>query len=561
MSATSPGPQPARQPGRSASREPNHEPARELSRELPSRELPSRELESTPSAGVGPAVHPVVGSATLPLLQMRGVAKRFGPTAALVDVSLDLHAGQVLALIGENGAGKSTLMKVLSGAIAPDAGELRIAGQRFAPQGPAEARAAGIAMIYQELTLCPDLSVEDNVMLGQEQARWGIVDRQAQRRRVREVLELLGHPELRPDSPVRGLSVGAQQLVEIARALVRQARIVVFDEPTSSLTKPDVERLFAVIGRMRAAGIGVVYISHFLEEIREVCDRYTVLRDGRSVGSGELAGIDESGIVRLMVGRDVSELFPQVPRQPGEVVLKVERLTGTRLPTAVDFTVRRGEILGFAGLVGAGRTETLRALFGLDATRAGSAWLDQHPLGGGPARRIRSGVGFLSEDRKGEGLALSRSLNDNLTLSHLEPYTRFGCLHLSARRRAVARWLQRVEVKAGSTEQPASSLSGGNQQKVALARVLHQDASVLLLDEPTRGIDVGTKAQIYRLLGELAASGKAIVFVSGYLPELLAVCDRIGVFSRGRLREVRAVADWTEESIMACAVRADDNCE
>lgn len=493
------------------------------------------------------------------LLEMRRVAKRFGPTAALVDVNLELNAGEVLALIGENGAGKSTLMKVLSGAVAPDAGELRIGGQAFAPSGPAAARSAGVAMIYQELTLCPDLSVEDNVMLGQEQSRWGLVDRRVQRRRVHEVLAMLGHPELRPETPVRGLSVGAQQLVEIARALVRQARIVVFDEPTSSLTKPDVERLFAVIGRMRSAGIGVIYISHFLEEIRRVCDRYAVLRDGRSVGSGPLSSIDEAGIVRLMVGRDIAELFPRVSRQPGDVALRVERLSGSKLPTAVDFTIRRGEILGFAGLVGAGRTETLRALFGLDATRAGAAWLDQQQLGGGPARRIRAGIGFLSEDRKGEGLALSRSLNDNLTLSHLKPYTRCGWLNLSARRRAVADWLKRAEVKADSTEQPASSLSGGNQQKIALARVLHQDASILLLDEPTRGIDVGTKAQIYRMLGELAAAGKTILFVSGYLPELLAVCDRIGVFSRGRLREVRAASDWTEESIMACAVRPEDN--
>lgn len=505
------------------------------------------------------ASSPLPSPADHPLLEMRGVAKRFGPTAALVDVNLQLWAGQVLALIGENGAGKSTLMKVLSGAVPADAGELRIAGQPFAPRGPTEARAAGVAMIYQELTLCPDLSVEDNVMLGQEQTRWGLVDRPAQRRRVREVLALLGHAELHPEAPVRGLSVGAQQLVEIARALVRQARIVVFDEPTSSLTKPDVERLFTVIGRMRAAGLGVIYISHFLEEIRQVCDRFAVLRDGRSVGCGDLSGIDEAGIVRLMVGRDVSELFPQVPRQPGAVALRVERLSGRRLPTDVDFTVRRGEILGFAGLVGAGRTETLRALFGLDPTRAGAAWLDEQALAGGPTRRIRAGLGFLSEDRKGEGLALGRSLNDNLTLSRLEPYARGGWLNLPARRRAVAGWLRRVEVKADSTEQPAGSLSGGNQQKVALARVLHQDAAVLLLDEPTRGIDVGTKAQIYRLLGELAAAGKAIIFVSGYLPELLAVCDRIGVFSRGKLREVRAAADWTEESIMACAVRAEDS--
>lgn len=494
---------------------------------------------------------------SVPLLRMQGVSKRFGATQALRDVHLTIGRGEVSALIGENGAGKSTLMKVLSGALQADAGELEMDGRPFAPRGPADARRAGVAMIYQELTLCPDLSVEDNIMLGQEVSRGGLIRHGAQRERVRDALQLLGHPELRPDALVRGLSVGAQQLVEIARALVQQARLVVFDEPTSSLTQRDVTHLFEVIRKLRQSGLGIVYISHFLEEIRQVCDRYTVLRDGRSVGSGDLSGIAESEIVRLMVGRSIDELFPTVAHEPGNMVLQVSGLSGRRLPTDVSFEVRGGEILGLAGLVGAGRTETLRVLFGLDATRGGTVLVRGRAPAATPRARIAAGIGFLSEDRKLEGLAQTRSLADNITLSRLAPYARWGWLNLARRRRAVDDWMRRLEVKADSTEQFAHTLSGGNQQKVALARVLHQDAEILLLDEPTRGIDVGTKAEIYRLLGTLAAAGKAVVFVSSYLPELMAVCDRIGVFARGRLREVRSVSEWTEESIMAYAVRVE----
>ncbi|MFM7845760.1 MAG: sugar ABC transporter ATP-binding protein [Planctomycetota bacterium] len=490
-----------------------------------------------------------------PLLSMRDVSRSFGATQALDQVSLDVRAGEVLALIGENGAGKSTLMKILSGAILADRGTLTLLGQPFRPRSPQAARAAGVAMIYQELTLAPDLSVEDNVMLGQETTTLGVVRRRSQRARVRAALELLGHPELRLDAPVRSLSVGAQQLVEIARALVSQARLIVFDEPTSSLTLRDVQHLFTVIRRLQAEGLGIVYISHFLEEIRQVCDRYAVLRDGRSVGTGVVATESDERIVSLMVGRDVQDLFPTVPHQPGEPLLEVSHLSGRLLPTDVSFSLRRGEILGLAGLVGAGRTETLRTLFGLEPTRGGEILVAGQRTPATPRGRIRAGLGLLSEDRKGEGLAQTRSLNDNITYSHLAPYSRWGWLNLKQRRAAVDDWMRRLEIKARSAEQPAQSLSGGNQQKVALARVLHQDAAILLLDEPTRGIDVGTKAEIYRLLGQLAADGKAIIFVSGYLPELLAVCDRIGVMSRGRLRELRATKDWTEASIMACAVR------
>jgi len=488
------------------------------------------------------------------LLHMHGISKRFGATAALRDVSLEVRAGEVLALIGENGAGKSTLMKVLSGAHAPDSGTMSLAGQRYAPGNPHAGRLAGVAMIYQELNLAPDLSVEDNIMLGQEAHRWGWLNRREQRQRVRAALDLLGHADLRPETLVRELSVGAQQLVEIARALVSQAKVIVFDEPTSSLTQADARKLFEVIGKLRRAGIGVIYISHFLEEIREVCQRYTVLRDGEVAGSGDLAGATEAQIVALMVGRSVDELFPKVPHQPGEVLLRVSNLSGRRVPLEVSCDLRRGEIVGIAGLVGAGRTEFLRCLFALDAVRSGEVRVAQWTPAATPRARIQAGLGLVSEDRKGEGLAQIRSIADNLTYSRLRPYARWGFLDLGRRQAAVTEAMGRLQVKAQSPEQPVQELSGGNQQKVALARVLHQQADVLLLDEPTRGIDVGTKAEIYRLMGTLAAEGKAIVFVSSYVTELLAVCDRVAVMSRGRLSALRPAGEWTEESILSVAI-------
>jgi ribose transport system ATP-binding protein len=491
------------------------------------------------------------------MLQMQAISKRFGATAALRDVSLEARAGEVLALVGENGAGKSTLMKILSGAHAPDAGRMELRGQPYAPGGPQDARAAGVAMIYQELTLAPELSVEDNIMLGQEARSFGLLSRKRQRPQVRAALSLLGHPDLKPETPVRQLSVGAQQLVEIARALVMQARVVVFDEPTSALTRGDVENLFRAIRRLREAGTAVIYISHFLEEVREICDRYTVLRDGRSVGSGELAGATEAQIVSLMVGRSVDELFPSVPHEAGERLLDVSSLAGVRTPREVSLSLRRGEILGVAGLIGSGRTEFLRALLALDPVRRGEVRIAGKFSAPRVSARMRSGLALVSEDRKGEGLALGLSIADNATLSRLSPYQRAGWLRLGARRQAVAGLMQQFQVKAASPEQSVAELSGGNQQKVALARVAHQGADILLLDEPTRGIDVGTKAEIYRRMGQWAADGKAIIFVSSYLPELLAVCDRIGVMARGRLREIRPAADWSEESIMACAVAGE----
>jgi ribose transport system ATP-binding protein len=412
-------------------------------------------------------------------------------------------------------------------------------------------------MIYQELTLAPHLTVEANVMLGQERTRAGFVRRRSHRRLVSQALGLLEHPDIHPNAIAGRLSVGAQQLVEVARALVSDARIIVFDEPTSSLTERDASRLFEVIERLRGRGLAIAYISHFLEEVRRVAKRYTVLRDGRTAASGMMAETTLSTIIAHMVGRDLTDLFPRVPHEPGEPVLELQGLSGRSLPRRTDLVLRRGEVLGIAGLVGAGRTELLRAVFGLDRVRSGEIRVKGVlSTGSTPKRRIAQGLGLLSEDRKGEGLALSRSIEDNLTYSALGPYVRWGWLNLSRRRAAAARWLRALRVRALGPSQPITALSGGNQQKVALARLLHQEADVLLLDEPTRGIDVGSKADVYRMIGELAAQGKAVLMVSSYLPELLGVCDRLAVMSRGVLSEVRPVSEWTEHSVMQVATGA-----
>ncbi len=496
---------------------------------------------------------------TKPLLEMRGISKRFGPTQALDDVSLTVHGGEVLALIGENGAGKSTLLKVLSGAHLADDGDMSIGDSAYHPRGPHDARESGIAMIYQELNLAPDLSVEDNILLGQAGTGKGLLLRGRQRERVRGVLRDVGLGNLSPTAVVGDQSVATQQLLEVARALASDARIILFDEPTSSLPQKDVTRLFDIIRRLKEQGIGVVYISHFLEEVREVADAYSVLRDGRHVGSGRIDEVTDPQIVSMMVGRDVSELYPQVPHSPGEAWAQFDAITGDPYPKDVSITLRRGEIFGIAGLVGAGRTELLRCIFGLDYIDGGTVSVDGQSIPDTVRARMKAGFGLLSEDRKGEGLAQDLSIIENTTLGSLDDYTRFGFIDLKQRDQAATALMQRVEVKAHSGKQSVSELSGGNQQKVAIARILHQDADILMMDEPTKGIDVGTKAEIYRIMGTLAAEGKTVLFVSSYLPELLAVCDRIGVMARGELREVREASNWTEDEVMAAAIALDES--
>jgi ribose transport system ATP-binding protein len=489
-----------------------------------------------------------------PVLRMIEVSKTYGATRALDEVSFELRRGEVHALLGENGAGKSTMMKILSGAVASDSGRMVIEEKPYVPAGPLDGLRGGISMIYQELNLAPHLTVEENIMLGREVHTSGWLNRRAMRARVREALEFVHHPEISPDIPVKRLSVGAKQVVEIARALMNRSRILVMDEPTSSLSQEDSFRLFEIVRRLKTQDVSVIYISHFLEEVQKVADSYTVLRDGRNVGSGTMEGTSLQDIIRLMVGRAVTEMFPRIPHGTGGIAVSMKDLKGTRMASPVSLGLRRGEILGIAGLIGSGRTEMLRTMFGLDAMEEGCLVVSGiETVKGTPWARISQGFGLLSEDRQGEGLALAMSLADNITLSHFSPYRRHGLLGVGRQQRAAGEWIEKLKIKARSPLQKVLSLSGGNQQKVALARLLHQQAEILLLDEPTRGIDVVSKAQIYEWIGELARQGKALLFVSSYLPELVGVCDRIAVFHRGSLVDVRAASLWDAESLMAAA--------
>ena len=488
------------------------------------------------------------------LLEMRNISKNFGATCALDNVDFELRRGEVHALLGENGAGKSTLVKILSGAIKPDKGSMFLESIHNFPSSPLEGRKRGVSMIYQELNLAPHLSVEKNIMLGQEDHSWGFVQSKGMRSKVREALELVHHPEISLDVPVRKLSIGARQVVEIARALMGKATILVMDEPTSSLSQEDSDLLFQIIKKLKPQGVSIIYISHFLEEVQKIADRYTVLRDGKNVYSGNIEDTSLEELIQYMVDQKVEEMFPRIEHTPGEVLLSLENLIGKTMQEEVNLNLHCGEILGLAGLVGSGRTEMLRTIFGLDAITRGSVKVAYvGSFKGTPRQRIKQGMGFLSEDRQREGLALGQSLADNLTLSNFSPYSRFGFLGLKKRKKVVFEWIQKMKIKAQSQGQPVSNLSGGNQQKVALARLLHQEADILLLDEPTRGIDVVSKSQIYKWIGQLASQGKAVLFVSSYFPELLGICDRIAVFYRGQIVDIQASSDWNTQTMMAAA--------
>jgi len=495
------------------------------------------------------------------MLDVIGIVKRFGATTALDGVDFGVRAGEVHALVGENGAGKSTLMNVLSGAIRPDAGTMRIDGRSYAPASALDARRSGITLIHQELSLAPHLTVTENILLGAEVARWGWIDHRESRERTLALLERLEHADIAPDARVRDLPLPAQQVVEICRALAADARIVLMDEPTSRFQREDVERLFRLVRQLAARGIAVVYISHFLEEVREIADRYTVLRDGRTVDAGVLASTTDEQIVAQMVGREMARLFPARPaRTVSDVVLSVTDLAAPPGLVNASFELRRGEILGIAGLVGSGRTELVRALFGLGGSTSGRIVVGGKPVDarhGKPATRLREGFGYVSEDRKGEGLALPLSVADNLTATRLAAFShRGGWIDLGAQRDGARRWIDALGIRARSPDDAVRTLSGGNQQKVAIGRLLHQDAEVLLLDEPTRGIDIGSKAQVYEIISRCADEGKAVLVVSSYLPELFELCDRIAVMNRGRLSPARPVSEWTPESVLEVAITA-----
>ena len=493
--------------------------------------------------------------------EMRGVRKAFGGTVALDGVDLAVRGGEVCALVGQNGAGKSTLMSILAGAAAPDAGSMTLNGAPYAPRDPREARKAGVGMIYQELSLAPHMSVMDNIALGVEPVRpgplgaLGIVHRDEVRRTARAALDQLGHSDINVEAPVAELSPAAQQLVEIARALAFGCRVLVLDEPTSSLAHGDVRKLFEIIGRLKQQGLAVVYISHFIEEVTQVSDRFVVLRDGRNAGGGATSQTSSGEIVSLMVGRTLEDLYPSGAREIGEPLLQLDHLAPDRLSPA-SFALRRGEILGIAGLLGAGRTRLLRGLFALDAVRSGTVMLGVHCGPSTPADWWRHGMGMLSEDRTGEGLATNLNIADNLTMTRLEGPWRGFFVSPARQGNSARQWIDRLDIRATSPNQEVGRLSGGNQQKIALARLLHHDVDVLVLDEPTRGIDVASKAQIYKLIDELvrkpdrSGRARAVLIVSSYFPELLALCDRIAVMSRGRLGEPRPAAEWTEHALV-----------
>ncbi len=492
--------------------------------------------------------------ATPPRFAMRGIRKAFGATVALDGVDLSVNAGEICGLIGQNGAGKSTLMSILAGAQPPDAGEMAIDGAPFVPASPIDARRAGVAMIYQELSLAPHLSVMENILMGAEPTRFGLVDWPRMRERAAGALAQLGHHDIAPDAPVGSLSVAAQQLVEIARAIALGSRVLVLDEPTSSLGRADVERLFALLRRLKEHGHAIVYISHFIEEVKTVADRFIVLRDGRNAGGGLTADATHDDIVALMVGRQVGDLFPRSPRHRGDAILEVSGLE----PGSATFTLHRGEIFGIAGVLGSGRTRLLRAIFGLEPVRRGRVRVGVYSGAADPRDRWRQGLGLLSEDRKEEGLATALDIADNVTMTRLSPFGAAGLLWPSRQRAAAARWISELDIKCAGPVQKAGELSGGNQQKIAIARLLHHDVDVLILDEPTRGIDVGSKAQIYRLIDALVADApqrkpRAVLMVSSYLPELLGLCDRIAVMKRGQLGEAVPAEALTEHDLMMAA--------
>jgi ribose transport system ATP-binding protein len=475
------------------------------------------------------------------VIALQGIEKRFGATAALSGVDFAVDAGEVHALIGENGAGKSTLLNILSGLIKSDGGTMRLAGQPYAPIGPADARNGGIAHIHQELSICPHLSVAENIFLGAEgSSPW--MRREKLVRRAAPLLAEFGRGEIDPRTRAGDLTLADRQVVEICRALARDARLILMDEPTSTLQRGDVDRLFRLIVQLRARGVAVLYISHFLEEVREICDRFTVLRDGRSVRAGDLASASNEELIAAMVGRSIESVFPEHrAASAGEVVLDVRELASPPRLRSATFELRRGEILGIAGLIGSGRTDLVRTLFGLQRATAGQIVTR------------RGTFGYLSEDRKGEGLALSLSVADNVTLARLSACARRGWIRRRVQDAQAGDVMQRLRIKAAGTRARVSRLSGGNQQKVAVGRLLHQDPDILLLDEPARGIDIASKSDIYAEIVQLARNGKAVLMVSSYLPELLGVCDRIAVMSRGRLSPARPAAEWTADSIMEAA--------
>ena len=498
---------------------------------------------------------PLAGlSPTAPVLELRGARKTFGAVVALASGSVQLRAGEINALVGENGAGKSTMVKILAGVHQPDSGEFSFDGHPIVFRTPAESKAAGVSVIYQEPTLFPDLTVAENIFVGrQPTSRLGFIDRAKMRADARALFERLGVP-IDPDRAAEGLSIADQQIIEIAKAISLDARVLIMDEPTAALSGVEVERLFAVARSLRDEGRALLFISHRFDEVFALCDTVTVMRDGAYVHTTSLADTTVDDLVRQMVGRDVTELFPKLPSTPGEVVLEVEGLTRRGVFRDVSFSLRAGEIVGLAGLVGAGRSEVARAIFGVDTYESGIVRLSGAVLPKGSVRLATArGLALVPEDRRKQGLVLDEGVSRNITLAIRTKLSRWGLLRTTDENRAAREWASRLEVKTAALDATAGTLSGGNQQKVVIGKWLATQPRVLIVDEPTRGIDVGTKSEVHRLLSELAQQGLAILMISSELPEVLGMADRVLVMREGRLTGEFSRADATPETIMFAA--------
>ncbi|MCM4083487.1 sugar ABC transporter ATP-binding protein [Paractinoplanes hotanensis] len=490
-----------------------------------------------------------------PRLEVHDVTKSFGAVAAVQGVSFPLFPGEAHALVGENGAGKSTIVKMLAGVHRPDTGTLRVDGVDVDFAGPADAKAAGIAVIYQEPTLFPDLSVAENIAIGnQPLTKLRQIDRKQMSANAERLFRRLGVP-IDPARPARGLSIADQQLVEIAKALSSEAQVLIMDEPTAALSGVEVERLFAVVRSLRDEGAAIMFISHRFEEVTALCERVTIMRDGRHVATELVADLTVDDMIRRMVGRDLSALFPKQEVEPGEVVLEVEGLSREGVFRDISFSVRAGEIVALAGLVGAGRSEVMQAVFGVDPYDQGSVTMQGRRLEkGSPRAAMAAGLALVPEDRRQQGLVMELSIERNVTLPRARKLARLGLLFGGSEREAAETWTRKLQTKLGQLSDAVGTLSGGNQQKVVLAKWLATGPRLLIVDEPTRGIDVGTKAEVHRLMSSLAADGLAVVMVSSELPEVLGMADRILVLREGRIAASLSRAEATEESVMYAAM-------
>ena len=493
------------------------------------------------------------------MIRMSGISKAFSGNVVLNNVEFELHDGEIHALMGENGAGKSTLMKILCGICEKDAGSVMVDGQEMEFKSPKDSEAQGIAIIHQELNILPDLSVAENLFLGKEKTYglFGILRKKEMHKEAKELLAKLGL-DIDPSARAGDLSVGKQQIIEIAKAIASNAKYIIMDEPTAALTDREIETLFKTVRELKAKGISFVYISHRMEEIFAICDRITILRDGTYVGVREIPKTTFDEIVAMMVGRELGERFPSRKAVIGEVKLQVNNLSADGAFEDVSFMVRKGEILGVAGLMGAGRTEVAQALFGYRKATAGEILIDGKPVKiHSPIDAMKQKIGFVSEDRKTEGLILDFSIKENIMLTNLDKGSKSGVILPKLENKMVAKYIEQLRIRTASAEQSAKSLSGGNQQKIVIAKWLGTDPQILILDEPTRGVDIGAKKEIYQIMNNLAEAGVSILMISSELPEVIGMADRVMVMHEGKVTGTLTKKDMTQEKIMHYATGGD----